>query len=194
MGVDKASIVWRGSRLVDRWVAALATAGAERTIVLHREPDAIAPMAVTVRPDDHGGQGPLDGILTALEICRAPVAVIVAVDLVVLTPHFDESGLVGMLVARLAEVDLGEPGSITAPGVVAVRTPDDGLQLLASAWRVERAVENVRSRFGHGERSVHALAGSFAVGTLDLPAGSIGNLNRPEDLVSGPDVAPRADD
>lgn len=182
MGVDKSLINWRGHRLVDRWISALQAIGAERTTVLHRDPSSLVTKADRVLVDRYGGQGPLDGVLTAIGESRCEFALIVAVDLVVIDPNLDERLLLSRLVEAAAVDGSSPPGR--PPDVVAVRTPDDGLQLLLAAWRVESVIARLRSAFDGGERSVHALAETLAVTAVDLPAGSIGNLNRPSDLSS----------
>lgn len=78
-GIDKASIVLAGERLVDRAVGAATEAGAGRVIVAGPEHTA-SRYAVVVREDPPYG-GPLAGVAAALPLVRAPWVLLLACDL-----------------------------------------------------------------------------------------------------------------
>ncbi|HEX5000263.1 MAG TPA: molybdenum cofactor guanylyltransferase [Terriglobia bacterium] len=77
MGQDKAGLPWRGKTLLDHIVDVVSTAC--RTVrVVGRSPLC----------DNHPGSGPLGGIATALAVATTPRALIIAVDMPLITPSF----------------------------------------------------------------------------------------------------------
>lgn len=174
MGRDKAFVEVGGRRLVDRWTSALGAVGATTTTVLHRDAETrIGEADVRVVTDRHGGQGPLDGLSTALGLCTTDVAVVVAVDLVAVSSELDEATVVRRLL---------EKHSLDDRDATAVRL-DGRLQLLLASWSVSTARAIVESAFERGVRAVHDLVPLLRIATIDLPTSSVRNVNRPDDLV-----------
>jgi molybdopterin-guanine dinucleotide biosynthesis protein A len=100
MGRDKASLVLDGETLLQRTARALS--GAADELVLVRAPEQTLPnvdagVPVVEAADPVEGQGPLVGIAAGLEAARAPVALIVAVDM-----PFLEPALLRLLAARVS--------------------------------------------------------------------------------------------
>jgi molybdopterin-guanine dinucleotide biosynthesis protein A len=120
--------------------------------------------------DPVAGQGPLRGILTALDASAGPV-VVATVDM----PGLEAAHL-HWLLDRLAE----------RPALAGIMLRRDGrVEPFPAAYRAS-AVDVVRSRLAAGRLSVHGLLeepGFAAVDApSDWPAEAWANLNRPEDV------------
>ena len=173
MGTDKASLVVGGRRLVDRAVACLIESGCRSVTVLHRSPSEFADLAVPVRADLNGGQGPLDGLVTALETANTAWVVTLPVDL----DRIDASILRNVISA------LGESEEHDA---VCLRGRGGDRQHLVGVWRVRRCLGPLKAAFMAGERSPRAALGGLGVGWFEVPDASLHNLNEPSDLVPDP--------
>ena len=165
MGRDKALIEIHGVAMVDRVGAALAAVCADVIAV------GPARLAGTLRPvkDRNAGEGPLGGLLTALDEARqsgqrCDGVLVVACDLAWL----DVSTL-GRLIAAI------DPDH----DVVMART--DRLEPLCAIWDL-RAQACLRGWFDHGERAVHRSLGGLAVRSVDVVASALRNVNTPDDL------------
>ena len=86
MGQDKASLPFRGKRLIEHIAAAVAEAAGSVTLI--GPPDRYRDLGFRVVPDRRPGLGPLAGIHTAL--CESPAAwnLIVACDLPAISGDF----------------------------------------------------------------------------------------------------------
>ena len=89
MGSDKASLVFDGETLLQRTVSALAAVVDE--IIVVRAPGTVLPSIAAPCPlrdveDPVEGEGPLVGIARGLEAVRAPIAIVVGVDMPFLQP------------------------------------------------------------------------------------------------------------
>lgn len=125
--------------------------------------------------DPVGGEGPLRGVLTALESVQTPTLVIATVDMpAVERAHLDH------LMDNLTDSDGLLGLFLRHPSTSEVR-----IEPFPSAFRVE-ALGAVRQLFAQGTRSVRALSGAEGFGLLDTPADWAGavwtNLNSPRDL------------
>jgi len=172
MGRDKALIDIAGRSLAVRTAAALTEAGAGRVVCVGGDLVALAAEGLAVVPDDHPGEGPLGGVLTALHLA-AP----------------------GDLVAVLA-VDHARPDAAAVHAVVATLAADPSADLvvplvegrrqwLHGAWRAERCGAIVAAAFAAGERSIHrGVAGLRVVDLVGIEAHAVADLDRPEDLPS----------
>lgn len=168
MGSDKAFVVWQGRTLLDRSIEALEPC--DRVSVIHRRPDHVRSMGVECIQDVDGGQGPLDGIRTALKHTVAEVVVVLAVDLVAVERRHIE-----MLLESFADGDV----------VCGLRSPDGTRQVLAAAWATERARRIVDDAWAAGERSVHRLVERNSVRWIEVDRDVLRNVNTPEDLAPG---------
>ncbi|MGE3856877.1 MAG: molybdenum cofactor guanylyltransferase [Dehalococcoidia bacterium] len=100
MGRDKATLVLDGETLLQRTVRALAAVADEVVVVCAPGaalPDLDAPCPIRVVEDPVEGEGPLVGIAAGLEAARAPVVLIVGVDMPFLRP-----ALLALLAERVA--------------------------------------------------------------------------------------------
>ena len=122
--------------------------------------------------DAVAGEGPLRGVLTALEGCSTSIVVVATVDM----PGIGAQQLVWLI----GELKVWED----AMGVMCLRT-SGRLEPFPAAFRGE-AVELVRRRLAGNDRSVHSLAEDQAIVALrcprDWPESVWTNLNRPEDV------------
>lgn len=100
MGREKASLVLGGETLLQRTVSALSAVAGE--IVIVRAPGAALPAVearcpVRYADDPVEGEGPLVGMAAGLEAARAPIAIVVGVDMPFLQP-----ALLRLLAERVA--------------------------------------------------------------------------------------------
>ena len=123
--------------------------------------------------DPQAGQGPLRGVLTALEQARTEVVVLAAVDM----PGVRREQIAWLLDA------LGQRPQLN--GLLIDRRSH--VEPFPSVFRAT-AFAAVRERFVAGERSVRGLLMETAFGSIAAPetwpANAWRNLNRPEDLSS----------
>ena len=125
----------------------------------------LAAAGLDVWPDDHPGEGPLGGILTALGRARSPVVVVAACDL----PWLDGDS-VAVVVAALAD------------GIDVAVARTDRLEPLLGAWRVADAAPVTAAAFAAGERAVHGALARLRVVEVAVPSASLRNVNHPGDL------------
>lgn len=168
MGRAKAFIEIDGSTLLDRAVAALSDAGIDEIVVVGGDESRIATAGHRSIADEHPGDGPLGGIITALATVEADLVVVLACDLL------DASSLaVTSLVGALGSGD------------VAVPVVDGRPQWLHAAWR--RSIEPaLRAAFETGERAPRrALDGLVVVEVLDGSPCWYADADTPADLPPG---------
>lgn len=168
MGIDKALVSWRGRPLVANALQALSTC--DHVTVIHRQPEMLEPVlpeGIDVIVDDECGQGPLDGLRTALKHSLSDLTVILAVDLVEVS-----SVLVDELTNALGPSDF----------VAAAVGRSGQRQGLMSVWRTTPSRAVVDSWFTRGERSVHGLLSTIDVRWVEVEDEVLRNVNTPGDL------------
>lgn len=161
MGVDKASLPWRGRRLMDHMIETLGAVA-----------DPVRVVGGPELPDRRPGRGPVEGIGTALEATTTDENLIVAVDL----PYL-EAAFLEYLATRLREPD---------SGMVACEL--DGRTPLCLALH-RNLLPQVDRYLDAGERSIQGLVRSIAHDTISpdqvlragFPPDMFRNLNTPED-------------
>jgi molybdopterin-guanine dinucleotide biosynthesis protein A len=163
MGVDKATLAVRGRPLVTYPRDALRSAGAREVLAVGGDREALAALGLTVVADEHPGEGPLGGIVTALRVATEPVVVVLACDLPAITCE---------VVRRLVDA--------VGPGVdAAVPVRDGRLEVVAAAYR-RRALPRLERAFAAGGRSPSQVISRLTVRELrDLPRGALVDLDRP---------------
>jgi molybdopterin-guanine dinucleotide biosynthesis protein A len=127
--------------------------------------------------DAVAGEGPLRGVLTALESVATPLLVVTTVDM----PQIRSEHL-RWLVAQL----ISQPTSVLAV-MTSRAVPKRGMQTEPFPCAMRPALRDiVRPRLGRGERSVWRLAKDPNVMIVPAPAswppGTWTNLNSPDDL------------
>jgi molybdopterin-guanine dinucleotide biosynthesis protein A len=152
MGRDKAAIEVDGVAMADRVAAALRAAGAAAVVTVGGTGADVV--------DDHPGDGPLGGVLTALRWAGDRVVVVAPCDLV--AP--DASAFAALAAAAPAVGGAGEPLPI------AVGPP--ALATLASA-------------FDAGERSLRRAVEELAVAVVALDAAALADADVPSELPPG---------
>jgi molybdopterin-guanine dinucleotide biosynthesis protein A len=167
MGADKAFLTVDGAVMVDRVASALRTAGASSVLAVGGDLARLRAAGLVAVVDPHQGEGPLGGLLTALEVAGGQALVVVATDLAWLT-----DATVRALVLGLA----ADPTADVAAAVGGRREP------LCAAWRPERCVAAVRGAFAAGERAVHRVMAGLAVVDVAVAPHSVRNANHPDDL------------
>jgi molybdopterin-guanine dinucleotide biosynthesis protein A len=157
MGRDKAAIEVDGVAMADRVAAALAAAGASAVVRVGGPAGDVA--------DDHPGEGPLGGVLTALRWAAAEQVLVVApCDLVSPAPA-----------AFAALVDaLG--GSAAA-----VPDPDRPLPLALRP----AALEPLAAAFGAGERSLRRALAAVAVVAAAVEPAAVADADTADELPPG---------
>lgn len=153
MGEDKASLVLGGTTLLGRVVAALSAVADE--VVIVRAPGQSLPLVqtastLTIVADRVEGAGPLEGIVTGLEVSTAPVALVVGVDHPFLRPT-----LLRLLIER---------AQAGAPWVLPVL--EGHPQPMCSAV-ARPSLEALRALVATGERSPASAARSLGGVPLD---------------------------
>lgn len=169
MGVDKATLIVGDRPLLGRVVDHLIDAGCGPVLVLHRRPEELPNVGVPILHDRHGGEGPLDGVITALSIASTSVVVTLPVDL----PRLDDHDIGRLIVELENRSDLD----------VVVATDRLGRdQHLAAAWRRDRCLPILEQAFADGERAVRRAIDGLVTGRSVVAVEHLVNLNTPADL------------
>lgn len=171
MGRDKATVRFGGHSLIEIALRSLREAGCDDVVVLHRDP--LFDVDARVRRDLGGGQGPLDGLVTALTCAETSVVVTLPVDL----PRVS-GDVLRAAVGRLRDRDDVDAALLWDGG--------DSWQHLAGAWRVERCREVLSHSFASGERSARRAVSLLAVDWRVVPVATLHNVNTPSDAESPP--------
>jgi molybdenum cofactor guanylyltransferase len=168
MGRDKALLEVGGRPLAAVVGDALRAAGADPVLAVGGDGPALARLGLEAVPDDHPGEGPLGGLVTALRRAPTPVVAVLACDL---------PGARGEAVGAVVRALAGAPEADVALPVTGGRWA-----LVHGAWRAS-ALEPLDAAFAAGERS---LAGAVArLRVVEVPGlddASLADVDVPEDL------------
>jgi len=168
MGRDKALLELGGKPMAVRVANALTRAGASEVFCVGGDTDALRVHSLRVVPDEHPGEGPLGGLVTALSAARHDIVVVLACDLVE-----PSDGAIGRLVESV--------GAAPAAVPVVARRP----QWLHAVWKRDACLEVLRTAFEQGERSIHRAAAMLDVQLLSESGAGFADADRPEDLTGG---------
>lgn len=165
MGRDKALIEIEGVALARRAHDALLLAGADPVVVVGGNRDALAGLGLDPVDDDHPGEGPLGGIITALRAVPNDVVAVLSCDLT------DASSIaVRSVVGALGDAD------------VAVPVVDGRTQWLHGAWH-RRTLPVLEAAFASGVRAPrHAVESLRLSRLLDGDPCWFHDADRPDDL------------
>lgn len=172
MGRDKARVNFGSRTMLEIAVDTLRCAGCDDVVVLHRDPDLVVDAEVLT--DLGGGQGPLDGLATAMTRAETPFVLTLPVDL----PRVSGDDL-------RATVDRLEVNS--SVDAVLLWDGADTRQHLAGAWRTASCRDVLTRSFADGERSARRAVALLAVEWRTVPVSTLHNVNTPSD-VEGPPV------
>jgi len=164
MGRDKALIDVAGEPLCIRTARVLVEAGASDVVAIGGDGGTIEALGLGWHADQYPGAGPLGGIITALRVMAGDIVVVVATDLVALTPPIIEAIVAGL--TPEADVALADSGR---------------LEPLCGAWR-RRAEPLLSAAFAAGDRAVHAVLADLTVVTVRVDPDTLRNANSPSDL------------
>jgi molybdopterin-guanine dinucleotide biosynthesis protein A len=165
MGADKALLDVNGRPLAVRVAEALRAAGATHVVAVGGDLDGLRAMGLDAVPDQHPGEGPLGGILTALAVATEDVVMVLACDL----PGADATAI-GAVVDALDDADVAAPRH-------------DGRQELLHAAYHRRAQPALAAAFAEGERAVHrACRGLDVVSVEGLAGTALADADTPEEL------------
>jgi molybdopterin-guanine dinucleotide biosynthesis protein A len=168
MGTDKALLEVDGRALARTAADALLAAGADRVVAVGGDRPGLEALDLAVVDDQHPGEGPLGGILTALAASTEDVVVVLACDL----PNPDPAAITVVVEAL-------DDGDVAAPF-------HDGRRELLHAAYHRRAEPVLAAAFAAGERAPHrAVAGLTVVEVVGLPARALADADEPGDLPSG---------
>ena len=168
MGRDKALLEVGGVPLAVIVAGALRAAGADPVLAVGGDGEALGRLGLEPVPDEHPGEGPLGGVLTALGRSPTPVVAVLGCDL----PGARAAGVAAVVAALAARAD----------AEVAIPVVGGRHALVHAAWR-RSAAPRLAAAFAAGERS---LAGAVArlpvVEVPDLDPAWLADVDAPEDL------------
>lgn len=169
MGTDKALLPVDGVAMAVRVATALRAAGCDPVVAIGGDVEALAALGLHVVPDEFPGEGPLGGVVTALDhFARAAAVAIVACDL----PHLT-AGSVAALVAALR----GSPDHQVDVAMAAA----DRAQPACAVWS-PRVGGMMRASFHAGERRLTAALDSIDTVVVTVDPQDLANVNTPRDL------------
>jgi molybdopterin-guanine dinucleotide biosynthesis protein A len=176
MGADKALLEVDGRAMSVRVAAALRAAGCAPVFAVGGASARLRAAGLDVIADEHPGEGPLGGILTALRHVgvACPGVVVVACDL----PMID-AATISAVAGALGDHD-----------VAAART--DGPHPLVAAWST-RAWARVQARFDAGERAVRRVTAELDLVEVAVRSAVTRNVNTPDELAAVRASATRPD-
>ena len=163
MGRDKALVDIDGVAMVARVATALRTAGCQPVFAVGGNQRALEALGIEFVADLYPGEGPVGGVITALEACTAPAVVVVACDLPYLT-----ADTISALVA-------------TADAAQATVVVTDRVQPMCALWSRD-AMGVLRREFDAGERRLLAVLDQLETSQMPADPQDLANVNAPGDL------------
>ena len=169
MGTDKALIEVSGVPMAERVARVLEESGCQPVVFVGGDQRSLEELGRTFIPDSWPGEGPVGGVLSALDALQDATAVVVApCDL----PH---------LTAEVVGDLIGDTLSTKQ-----VRVADSGrLEPVLACWPTA-ARGQLASAFGGGARSLRQVLDGFKVIRVRVGAAAVHNVNRPDDLPNRP--------
>lgn len=176
MGRTKALIEIDGRALADRVLDAERGVGANPVMLVGGDARELAGLSAPVVPDRFPGEGPVGGVLTAIEHLASGEALdgvlILACDLAEITTD---------ALFELVEAAAGDDHS--RAWVAAT----DRMEPMCAMWSLA-AAPVVRSSFDAGERALHRVIAQLPHTTITVDSDALRNVNRPDDIAdTGPD-------
>jgi molybdopterin-guanine dinucleotide biosynthesis protein A len=167
MGRDKATMPVDGAAMAARVAAVLRDVGCVPVVAIGGDPGALAALGLDVVADLHPGEGPLGGIVTALDaLVDARAVVVVGCDM----PWLSVAAVMAVITG------LGEHEVAVAHG--------DRREPLCAAWRPS-VLPLLRIRFDEGVRAVQRVLDECDSTAVDVDPASVRNVNSAADLGGG---------
>ncbi len=170
MGTDKATLLVDGMTMAERSVAALESAGADSVVCVGGRTAELQSLGLSVVDEPHPGEGPLSGVLGALDVAAERCTLVIPCDL--LEP--DATALAALAWHLAANPDAD---------VVFARV-DDRPQWVVGAWR-PTARSAIGAAFTSGIRAIRHALSELQVTYLDGPPSLANDADRPIDLRGG---------
>jgi molybdopterin-guanine dinucleotide biosynthesis protein A len=165
MGRDKASLPWGGGLLVEAVARAVGRAAGSATLV--GSPRAYERLAFPAIPDLYPGEGPLGGILTALERTPADWNIVVACDMPRITAEF--------LITLVEAAERSDAEALVPTG------PSGRLEPLCAAYH-RRAQPGLQAAFAGGVRALRTALPRLRTILFPVSEASLfQNVNTPEE-------------
>ena len=178
MGTDKAFIEIAGVPMVARAVGALRAAGAAPVLVVGGDSARLGGLGLDAVPDRYPGEGPLGGVITALEaldsLGDAEMGAVVTLPCDVKAPEAAaiRSVMGGLVEAGRPLADLVVPLGGGAP------------QWMHAGWRLS-CLPRLSAAFTAGVRAPVEAARQLRTVTVEVPGASwFADADRPEDLTA----------
>lgn len=176
MGRDKATLDVDGVPMAARVAAALRAAGCTSVVAIGGDRVGLAALGLDRVDDDHPGEGPLGGILTALRWFRSSTADAAATRLVVVS--CDVPWLTAEVVRQL--IDAAAPANAVVVAHSTRREP------LCAVWPLPAPAALVAA-FAAGERAVHRALAVMEVVEVGVDPVALRNVNTPADVLGRAD-------
>jgi molybdopterin-guanine dinucleotide biosynthesis protein A len=175
MGSDKALLNMEGRTAIERQCEILETFCAQGVFIAGARSSELSKFSWPVIQDSVLDQGPLFGIISALQHAENGIAVILAVDLLAIST----ADITAVLAASSQDVD-------SECDVFFAQSKQDpsehGAQPLCAAWRVESSLAVLSQQLEQGQRSVmKAWLGLKRQGVL-ISESHLININLPSDF------------
>jgi molybdopterin-guanine dinucleotide biosynthesis protein A len=164
MGTDKAFVAVDGRPMVLRVSGALRAAGAADVHAIGGDRAALEALGLDAHDDPRQGEGPLAGLLSALDVVDHDVAVVLATDL---------AWIDAATIAALVDALNGHAAAVARA---------DRLEPLCAAWGVSRCGAALQIAYDGGERAVHRALADLDAVEVAVMAAAVANANTPADL------------
>lgn len=168
MGEDKATLSYKGERLIDVSLEALRQVGASEIFIVGGD-SFVAEGSTNVGycEDLYPGEGPLGGVISAIAHANTNTVIVLACDLLNLT-----SEVLQQCIETLGSQD------VSFPTVLEIN------QVLCAAWRIEALPKLIES-FDSGNRSLMGSLDYLDFNTFPLADSElVRGANTPDDLCS----------
>lgn len=174
MGRTKALIDVDGRAMADRVLDAARGLGIESLVIVGGDVDELEGLSAPVIEDLFPGEGPVGGVLSALDHFADSEPGVVPIESVLVLPC-DLVDVTAEALWPLVEACAGD-----AHGRAWVAATDR-LEPMCAIWAIEASAV-VRRSFSGGERALHRVLGELPHTTVTIDAAALRNVNRPTDL------------
>ncbi len=166
MGRDKALVQVDGLPMAQLVAATMVEGGCDPVVLVGGDAGRFGSIGLAVLDDRWPGQGPLGGIITALEHTGVPTLV-AACDL----PWLDATTVRSLTQLREATEEWTD--------VVLATTDRD--EPMCACW-MQSALPKLQRQFDAGQRAIHVAIGSLRVLRLPVARAALRNVNTPDDM------------